>query len=146
MALDSGKIALDGETIKYTSTTYGNWELELSQILVIGESTNQNGPFTDDYFFCFATGPWMWREASFYAEGTEEFLKALSERLGIEIRLELISSTDFASRVLWPAGLVGKPMFRFVEVPFRSWTERIDQTYSDVVQRVLRSCKRPRWE
>jgi hypothetical protein len=147
---DSGKIALHGEAIHYFSEFYGNWELSLSDVIVIGEATNQNGP-ADDYFFCFASGPWMWHEASFYAQGRNEFLNALSRRLGVEMRLGLISSTDFASRVLWPPELAGKPMFKYVEVCATSRVSRRifgdpdrNQMYSDVVADLLRSDKRAR--
>ena len=116
----SGQIQLDGDVIRYRSSRYGNWDLPVSDVRVIGEATNDSGPFADDYFFCFATGPGMWLEASFYAEGRDEFLRALGEKLGSPLECRLCNSTDFASRVLWPPALAGEPMFRYENIPPKS--------------------------
>lgn len=140
---ESGRILLDGDVIRYRSAVYGDWDLPVSEVRVLGEATDQSGPFLDDYFFCFSTGPTMWHEASFYAEGREEFLRALRVRLQSRIELGLCNSTDFASRVLWPPSLAGEPMFRYDDIPpkgflgklFGSWRNR--QSYSDRVAAVL---------
>src|SRR5688500_1399372 len=100
------------------------------------------GP-ADDYFFCFATGPAMWREASFYAEGRDEFLRALGAKLGAPLEAGLCNSTDFASRVLWPPSLAGQPMFRFEATPPKDRLGKlfglgeISQTYSERIAAVL---------
>lgn len=93
----------------------------VEDLQLIGESTNQDGPGADDYFFCFATGPEMWYQASFYAEGRDVFLKSLGARLGGAIDSGLCQSTDFASRILWPVELVGQPMFQYEDMPHRGW-------------------------
>jgi hypothetical protein len=124
---DSGNLLLDGDTLRYSLTSSG-FVLPLSEIRIIGECTNQNGPFADDYFLCFVTQPSGWYEASFYASGCEEFLSALGARLGVPLQFTLMASTDFASRILWPATLAGRPLFDYdLEEPtslgsrFRSW-------------------------
>ena len=71
----------DGDTIRYRSTLYGDWDLPVSDVRIVGESTDQLGR-PDDYFFCFATGPGMWLEASFYADGRDEFLRAFGSETG----------------------------------------------------------------
>ncbi len=114
---DSGQIELDGDVIRYTSTTYSDWTIAINDIRIIGEATNQNGPFADDYFLCFATGPKRWYEASFYASGGEAVLIELGARLDTVLQLRLSSSTDFTSRILWPVEFAGKPMFEYQEVP-----------------------------
>ena len=140
---ESGRILLDGGIIRYRSAVYGDWDLLVSDVRVIGEATNQNGPFTDDYFFCFATGPEMWREASFYAEGRDEFLRALRATLGTPLEVGLCHSADFASRVLWPPSLAGEPMFRFDDVPPKGLLGKLFgssqnlQTYSEQVAAAL---------
>ena len=140
---ESGRILLDGDIIRYRSAVYGDWDLPVLDVRIMGEATNQNGPFADDYFFCFATGPGMWREASFYAEGRDEFLRALGAKLGILLELDLCHSADFASRVLWPPALAGEPMFRFDDIaPEGLWgtlfgPSQNRQAYSDRVAAVL---------
>lgn len=122
---DSGQIQVDGDVIRYTSTTYSDWTIPIGDIRIIGEATNQNGPFADDYFLCFATGPELWYEASFYADGRAAFLVELSARLGATLALRLGSSADFASRILWPGELVGKPMFKYEETPPKTMLGRL---------------------
>ena len=140
---ESGHILLDGDVIRYRSALSGDWDLPLSDVRIIGEATNQSGPFVDDYFFCFATGPSLWREASFYAEGRDEFLRALGAKLGNPLEVGLCHSADFASRVLWPPTLAGEPMFRFDDIPQKGLLGKLlrpsesRQAYSDQVAAVL---------
>ncbi len=138
----SSSIQLDGETIRYRSAL-ATWDVPLSEIRIIGESTDQMGPFADDYFLCFATGPETWFEASFYATGRDAFLQALESKLGAPLELNLCNSTDFASRVLWPPPLVGQPLFQFEDIPSEGWfgrlfgSKQVRQTYSEPVRKYL---------
>ena len=124
MSVYSGKIWLDGDVIRYRSKTYSDLDLPVSEIRVIGESTNSLGPFADDYFFCFAIGPEGWCETSYYADGCGEFLDALFHRLQSSYQLGLNNSTDYASRVLWPPSLAGRPMFTYTDVKPKTWLGR----------------------
>jgi hypothetical protein len=60
-----GKLELCDRTIRYRIDGSTIWDLPISEIRVIGEATNDHGPFGDDYFFCFATDAGCWQEASF---------------------------------------------------------------------------------
>jgi hypothetical protein len=121
--IDSGRLVLDRDVVRYDSRTYESWELAVADIRVIGEMTNQCGPFADDYFVCFVTdASGCWKEASFYAEGLDACLTQLGAQLGSDLQLQLCASTDFTSRVVWPPQLVGDPMFEFREkVPHGLW-------------------------
>src|SRR5262249_37169935 len=120
------------------------WELPLSSIRVIGEKTTPNGPFLDDYYFCFATSLDCWYEASFYCEGRKAFLQSLAEFLG-PLQLRLVGSTDFDSNVLWPPELAGKPMFSFTPLPPTRWIARligaakVTQSFAPQVLEALRA-------
>ncbi|HPF39597.1 MAG TPA: hypothetical protein P5081_16725 [Phycisphaerae bacterium] len=117
----SGRLWLDGDVIRY-ETPVGDWRIPLDAVRIIGELTSPHGPFADDYFFCFAEAAGGWYEASCYAEGRDAFLHALGERLGARLEPGLSGSTDFASRILWPEPLAGRPMFDFTdEVPRGAW-------------------------
>ncbi len=139
MSEDSGRIELVGDTIRYESATYASWVINVQDVRIVGEATNENGPFSDDYFLCFATAREKWHEASIHACGCDTFLSALSARLGSALRLGLAASTSFGSRVLWPNELAGKPMFAYEAGPAQSMVGRLvgatscRQTYSDVV-------------
>ena len=125
MSEDPGHLELDGDVIRYSSETYPEWSIRVDDICLMGEATNQNGPFAGDYFLCFATRSEKWREASFYAAGCGQFLTDLGARLGVNIELALASSTDFDSRIVWPLEWVGKPMFQYQEVPPRTVVGRL---------------------
>jgi len=112
--ITSSTIELKNGIIRYESSGYGSWSLKLSNIKVIGEYTNQIGPFADDYFFAFvAEKDGSWQEASFYSEGREIFFERLASELGIDTTCNLIASTDFKSQIWWPKHLFGTPMFEF---------------------------------
>jgi hypothetical protein len=139
----SSRIRLDGDIIRYRSRVYVDWDVRVSDVRLIGECTNQDGPFADDYFFCFATGPAVWFEASFYADGRDEVLSALEATLGSPLLNGLCHSTDFASRVLWPPTLCGLPMFQYTDVPAPGLFRRLlgirytRRTYSERVAALL---------
>jgi hypothetical protein len=122
---DSGRLWLDGEELCYESKTHDSWRIRIADIRVLGEMTNQNGPFADDYFLCFVTdASGHWHEASFYADGFDTCLAALGERWEHDLGVGLCHSTDFASRILWPAHLGDQPMFEFTqEAPRGVWQQ-----------------------
>lgn len=111
---DSGTLVCDGDVIRYSSRDFGSWSLPISSLQIIGEYTNENGPFLDDYFFVFLTESRSeWWEASFYAKGSDTFLATLRKNLTDLGSPELYGSTSFKSRILWPAKHSGKPLFVF---------------------------------
>jgi hypothetical protein len=121
---ESGRIWLEDGAIHYHSQNYGSWKLPIAEIRVIGEYTNQNGPFLDDWFIAFVLAPNGWYEASMYAEGNDEFRASLANELGEDALVgRLYSSTDFASRIIWPRSLHGEPFLRFTTLPGSWWRE-----------------------
>src|SRR5262245_52262326 len=100
----SGSISLTRSTIRCNSPTCGDWQLQLEDVLAIGELTSESGPCCDDYFLCFVTHEEKWVEASCYADGFAACFQALNEKLG-PLQLRLANSTSFASHILWPPHL-----------------------------------------
>jgi len=113
-ATDSGIIRFQDGEIHYELPN-GGWIVPVSAIRVIGEHTDDQGPYIDDYFLIFLTDCDAF-EASFYAEGQEQFLHDLSYFLGVSLSLELANSTDYNSRVIWPPDLTGEPLFDYSRV------------------------------
>ena len=109
-------IAFVGDDIVCSRGEKERWRTPLSAVKVIGELTNQSGPWGDDYLLALVTDEnGSWFEASFYAEGANEFLVSLSTRLGDQLQWSLCNATEFRSRVMWPPQLAGSPMFEFRE-------------------------------
>jgi hypothetical protein len=119
------RLELCDDSIRYWVDGTLAWELSVSVVCIIGEATNDHGPFLDDYFLCFATDADSWFEASFYAEGRHEFLKSLAVVHGGSLTLRLVGSTDYASNVLWPFHLAGTPMFSFKPAMPATWLGRL---------------------
>ena len=111
---NSGRYRIADGVISYRSEVYGSWELPVSEVTVIGEYTNEDGPFADDYFLVFLSrNESWWFEGSFYGEGRDEVLHELSTLLGSEISLGLSHTTTFTSRILWPEKMRGEAFFDF---------------------------------
>ena len=116
-------------------------------MLILGEYTNNDGPFLDDYFLVFVTRAGQSYRASFYCEGRDEFVEAFGTNFGASIVFALVGSTDFASSVLWPSELAGKPLYEFADVPPQGKVGKAlhwlrfgskSVTYSEVVSAALR--------
>ena len=130
----------DGGSLCYSDSSE-RWSMPIGSIVLIGEYTNQNGPFADDYFFGFITSDGNYYEFSFYASGRDSMLEALSSQIEHQLTPMLPSSTDFASNVLWPPELAGRPWLAFKEVPSRTWGDSISRFLglgaSKVEQRIV---------
>ena len=110
----SGRIWIEEGVIHYELPNCG-WQLPVNEIRVMGEHTDDHGPYVDDYFFVFLTDS-HFCEASFYAEGCDEFLSDLSALLRTKVSCGLVESTDFQSRVMWPPDIEGQPFYDFIPV------------------------------
>ena len=123
---ESGILCFDGSSISYTSPYYGTFSIPLSEIAVIGEVTNQNGPGIDDWFIVFVPRCGSgWFEASMYADNCDPFLGQLSAKLGVPMARNLYASTDFASCIIWPVRLAGCPVFTFKPVTDSNFLRRL---------------------
>ncbi len=91
----------------------GQWKLELSQLVVVGEYTTPEGPGADDRFLVLVEESGTCREVAFDLENLPTILAELSRYLSFKIEGRLANRTDFASVVLWPPQLAGTELFRF---------------------------------
>jgi hypothetical protein len=109
-----GAVSLDDGNIVYRDEEL-QWCLPISSICLVGEYTNQSGPVADDYFIVLLSRTReSWYEISHDAAGLDALMNVLRDTLGGALDTKLANSTDFRSRVMWPAALVDKPLFDFV--------------------------------
>ena len=131
----SGVLKLAEGLVKYSLPDGRGWELSLSQIKVIGEYTNSDGPHLDDYFFVFVLPDGSWHFASYYANGAQSFCLELSSNLGCSLKFGLSKSTSLKSRVMWPKALEGNDLFNFVPEPSsKNYLIRLGQKISPTVR------------
>jgi hypothetical protein len=104
------------------------WRIPIAAILLIGEYTNDEGPQRDDYFIDF----WSFEEdtfyhskVTFYAAGRDVAFLALAKHLKADLNFGLIGSTEWASRIMWPPELAGRPYFTFRELKPSTWRQKL---------------------
>ena len=110
---DSGLLTISGDMISYASATHSPWCVPCDTIRLLGEVTADHGPFVDDWFLVFVVNRRRLLFASAHAAGVRDVLRDLGAFLGAELHRTLYSSPDYASCILWPHELLGKPLFRF---------------------------------
>lgn len=129
------RITLDQGCISIIDSRSGDEErLPLEEVLVIGESTDQNGPYREDWHLCFCDEN-GWSEVPVSSENLNGFLQNLSDILKYPLTLELVNSADFKSRILWPPEIVNHSLFSYK----KTWLGlKVEQSYSSVVKEYFR--------
>ena len=104
----------DGE-VRYQLNEKTVWSFALSELWLIAEWTNDHGPFGDDYYYVFVAGrPSRLFESPMYSN--PQIINEIGRLLGTRIEVGLANRTDFASRIIWPKELEGRPFFDFSKV------------------------------
>lgn len=104
------------------------WSIAIHDLVLIAEYTTKQRPDCDDYFLVFVTresGELFYLEVTGCAGGIPEVFEKLETCVGCGLDLTLQSSTDWASRVVWPQALAGSAFYEFEEVVPLSWREKI---------------------
>jgi protein-S-isoprenylcysteine O-methyltransferase Ste14 len=107
-------IFLQGDTIVWEFIIDGDkknsWTIACDQLACLGEYTINQWPGAD-YFLIFVTRDGQYHQASFYAQGRDELLADLEEKLKSKLRLGLCNSTHWASRIIWPPEFENKEFY-----------------------------------
>lgn len=104
--------------------------IRFDQIHLLGEFTNEDGPFADDHFVVFCVG-----KDEIVAVPVDQkilgVIRNFSCFTGRTIDLELIGETTFKNRILWPAAFIGQPFLAYrngfsrvetqLELPLNIW-------------------------
>lgn len=122
---DYGKLAIKGSLITFESDFYSSWIFKISDILIIGEFTNQDGPHLEDHFLLFINKTGNSFEAPVNAKGFNSVWNHLADILNLPKGLYLQGETDFASQVLYPESIRGQPIFDYVDKSSSSFFGRI---------------------
>ena len=110
---DLGRVHLADDTIVYCSESYPSWKIGLNEIQVIGEFTNENGPYCQDHFLAFVADVKSCHELPCGAHGFSAMKGQLERHLNGHLELQLIFTTTFESAVLWPFEMKGQRLFHF---------------------------------
>lgn len=137
------RIWIKENKVCYESPDRG-WELPISEINIIGEYTNSDGPYLDDWFIVFILRDGKSLEAPVYAGIQNDFMKEISGQLHTKLEYTLANSTNFASNILWPREISGKQMFVITKQPAQGTLGRLFRIkkticgYSNEILRIIR--------
>jgi hypothetical protein len=88
-------------------------EIILRNIKLIGEYTNEDGP-ADDWFLALVVDKDGWYEIPINTDySVEAVCETIGSAVGCKIDLQLMSSTTFKSRIIWPEHLRNEELFSF---------------------------------
>jgi hypothetical protein len=91
-------------------------QIDLNQVCVIGEYTNTNGPYFDDYFLALVTKDGRWVSIPWYADNIDELTLYLSEKLHQDVNVSyLANSMEWKSFIHYPTYLKGQPLFTLTQ-------------------------------
>lgn len=98
--------------VRYQSSSETVWAFAVKDLSLIGEWTDDHGPWQDDYFYFFLAGvPAQVFEVPMYAN--PRLMEELGQALGVSLECRLVNSTTFSSRVIWPRELEGHDLFKY---------------------------------
>ena len=86
--------------------------LRANEVLLVGEYSNENGPFSDDHFLVIIDRSGVLFETAVNGNIKEEDVRHLRRLLGSPLRCELIGKTTFYNRVIWPPRFVGRTFMK----------------------------------
>lgn len=106
------KVLLENEELHLTAGDAELLVLQRSAIHLVGEYTNEDGPFAEDHFFVIVSNT-----NEIYETGmsriSDDLFQQLSSWLGAEIASELEGETTFKSRAMWPSRFRGYAFLDF---------------------------------
>jgi len=109
----ASSITFDDGQIQFRSGDYGSWDMNVNAVVLVGEYTTQDGPMIEDHFVVMVTEDRKEFEIPVSAKGLDNLLKEIVRVMHVDIVLKLGFHADFASRIIVPISLEGKPLYVF---------------------------------
>jgi len=123
-----GSIKLDNSRIVWIRGGEEFAEIIISEIRVIGEFTNANGPHLDDWFLSIITTEY-WHEIPIDVVGIEQLLIDLGHKLNSSLKLELANSTEWKTRIMYPEEYLNKDLYNEVEVSPANFKQKVQKVF-----------------
>jgi hypothetical protein len=79
-------VSIEGDTLIWHNEDVVFLQLNLNDVVVIGEFTNSNGHWFDDWFLAFVTKQGAYSSIPFYVKNREEVIQVLSQRFDPELK------------------------------------------------------------
>jgi len=113
--ITSGIIELNGDLVLWHNEDVVFLQFHISDIVAIGEYTNSNGPWFDDWYLTFVLKSGKWKSVPLYAGNVDQLMEELCKRFDPLLReRQLANSTHWKSVVSFPINLRGTELFKLV--------------------------------
>ena len=108
-----GIVELNGDSVVWHNEDVVFLQFNITDIIAIGECTNSNGPWVDDWYITFVFKNGQWVSIPQYAWNMEQLVDYLCEKFDPMLnQYQLANSTDWKSVVSFPVDLRGKELFQ----------------------------------
>ena len=108
----SGIVRLQGDKFFWDYDNKNILHVDINEIVIIGEYTNSDGPYLEDWFLTFVTSDGQWQSIPMYAENIEELTQYLSAKFQQDLNSTyLAGSTEWKSIIRHPLHLKEKKLF-----------------------------------
>jgi len=109
----SGIVRLQDEKIFWDYDNKNVLQININDIVVIGEYTNSDGPYFDDWFLTFVTKDGQWQSIPWYADDIDRLTSFLCDRFQPDLNGSFLTgSTEWASVIRHPIHLKNKTLFK----------------------------------
>jgi hypothetical protein len=126
----SGKVRIEDNIIYWDYENENFLQIDINEIVVIGEYTNSDGPYFDDWFLTFVTKDGQWQSIPRYADNIDDLTTYLSTKFHQDLHTtNLANSTEWKSSVLYPPHLKDKILFTLTP----SSTYKTPKTFLDKI-------------
>ena len=117
----AGLIRTNLGQIEFRSDAYGNWKINVGDVVLIGEYTTQDGPMIEDHFLVMLTKDGNEYEVPMSVKGLDEVFEEIKRRMNVDVKPKLTLQTDFASHIIAPASLAGLSLYVFENMKQTFW-------------------------
>jgi len=108
----SGIVRLQGDIVFWDNENKNILKIDINDVVVIGEYTNADGPYFDDWFLTFITKNGQWQSIPWYADNIDKLTQYLSNKFDQDFNITfLANSTEWKSIILYPIYLKEKTLF-----------------------------------
>lgn len=111
----SGVVHLQDDIIYWDYDNKNILQINFNDIIVIGEYTNTDGPYFDDWFLTFVTKDGQWQSIPWYADNIDELTEVLCKRFLPDLNVSFLTgSTEWESVIRYPKRLNNEPLFKLI--------------------------------
>jgi hypothetical protein len=115
----SGNIHFDHDKIFWGYQEKNIIEIDLNDISIIGEYTNSDGPWFDDWFLTFVTKDGQWQSIPWYADNIDQLTQVLCNKFQSDLNGSFLTgSTNWDSVIRHPTHLKNKTLFKLTPTEY----------------------------